>query len=334
MDLKPWRNPLVVVGGVILFATVVASLVATASLRASLAQTTVPCLIGVSLIAYGRYAADERTDRFGRTILRWTGYGLLTFLVVGFWFGVLSRTFDTSFLLAIVASLGTGAAVGALVGLYSARLKRANEDLAAKNEQLDQFLSVVSHDLRNPLNVAEGRLELAAEECDSEHLEPIDRSLDRMDTLIDDLLTLARQGEEIEEIEPVDLATVSERCWDNVATADASLVVDADRTIEADRSRLQQLLENLFRNAIEHGGDDVRITVGELADGFYVADDGPGISQDKRGDVFESGYTTASDGTGFGLAIVAEIVGAHGWEVDVTESDEGGARFEITGVGS
>jgi signal transduction histidine kinase len=334
MAIKPWRNPLVVVGGTMLAVTVVASVVATASRRAIITQASLPVLVGVGLIAYGWYAADERTDRFGQTVLQWIGYGIVAFFVVGYWFGQVSRTFDTSFLLAVVGSLGTGAAFGATVGLYSARLKRSNEDLAAKNEQLDQFLGVVSHDLRNPLNVAQGRLELAAEECDSDHLEPIDRSLDRMDTLIDDLLTLARQGEEIVETEPVDLATVSERCWDNVATADASLVVDADRTIEADRSRLQQLLENLFRNAVEHGGDDVRITVGELADGFYVDDDGPGIPRDKREDVFESGYTTASDGTGFGLAIVAEIASAHGWTIDVTESDEGGARFEITGVGS
>jgi signal transduction histidine kinase len=78
----------------------------------------------------------------------------------------------------------------------------------------------------------------------------------------------------------------------------------------------------------------VTVTVGELADcdGFYVADDGPGIPADERETVFESGYSTAADGTGFGLSIVEEIASAHGWAVRVTDSAEGGARFEVAGV--
>jgi signal transduction histidine kinase len=66
---------------------------------------------------------------------------------------------------------------------------------------------------------------------------------------------------------------------------------------------------------------------------IYVADDGCGIPADAREAIFASGYTTAEEGTGFGLAIVGEIVEAHGWTIDVTESTEGGARFEIRGVG-
>ena len=104
--------------------------------------------------------------------------------------------------------------------------------------------------------------------------------------------------------------------------------------LQADATRLRQLLENLFRNSVDHGGEDVTITVGTLADGFYVADDGPGIPEAERDQVFESGYSTNRDGTGFGLAIVEEIAAGHGWEITVTEGVEGGARFEVTGVGS
>jgi signal transduction histidine kinase len=85
-------------------------------------------------------------------------------------------------------------------------------------------------------------------------------------------------------------------------------------------------------DSVEHGGPDVTITVGDLADGFYVTDDGPGIPEDDRELVFESGYSTASDGTGFGLSIVERLASAHGWEVRVTDAADGGARFEITGV--
>lgn len=153
-----------------------------------------------------------------------------------------------------------------------------------------------------------------------------------MEALIDDLLTLARQGEAVSETELVDLATLADGCWENVATADATLVTDIDRRIHADRSRLRQLLENLMRNAIDHGGDDVTVTVGALADGFSVEDDGPGIPADERAQVFEMGYSTAEDGTGFGLSIVEEVADAHGWDVRVTDGAAGGARFEITGV--
>jgi signal transduction histidine kinase len=74
---------------------------------------------------------------------------------------------------------------------------------------------------------------------------------------------------------------------------------------------------------------DVTVTVGDFAEGFFVADDGPGIPEQDREVVFERGYSTA-DGTGYGLAIVAELATAHGWSVTATESESGGARIEIS----
>ena len=225
---------------------------------------------------------------------------------------------------------------GELIGTHALYLditeERQVRELKRQNQRLEEFTSVVSHDLRNPLNVAQGRSEMARAECDSDHLEDVSRALDRMETLIDDLLTLAREGKSVEATEPTDLAATVDGCWRNVGTGDATLVVDSERTIRADRSRLEQLFENLVRNAIEHGGDDATVTVGEVDDGFFVADDGPGIPEDERERVFDSGYSTANRGTGFGLSIVREIAEAHGWEISVTESADGGARFEIAGV--
>ncbi|WP_135822382.1 PAS domain S-box protein [Halostella litorea] len=204
--------------------------------------------------------------------------------------------------------------------------------LRRQNERLEEFASIVSHDLRNPLNVAEGHVELAREECDSDHLDAVAQAHGRMDTLITDLLTLAREGVGTGDVESVDLGTLVQNCWQNVATAETSLRTDLDRRIRADGTRLQQLLENLMRNAVEHGGDDVVVTVGELDDGFYIEDNGPGIAEDARQEVFETGYSTAEDGTGFGLAIVKQVAEAHDWGVRVTTGTEGGARFEISGV--
>jgi PAS domain S-box-containing protein len=210
--------------------------------------------------------------------------------------------------------------------------KRREEALQTKNERLEEFASIVSHDLRNPLSVAEGRLDLAREECDSEHLDHVARAHERMDSLIDDLLTLARDGEGVEEPEKVSLDELAKECWEGVETADATLRVDTDRAIRADRSRLRQIFENLVRNAIEHAGEDVTVTVGDVGGGFYVADDGPGIPEGEREAVFEAGYSTNDDGTGFGLEIVEAVAAAHGWGVRVTESADGGARFEFSGV--
>ncbi|WP_312621932.1 ATP-binding protein [Haloarcula sp. 1CSR25-25] len=136
----------------------------------------------------------------------------------------------------------------------------------------------------------------------------------------------------MDDIETVDLGTLTENCWNNVATGEATFSVDIDRTIRSDQSRLQQLLENLYRNAIEHGGDDVAVSVGALPDGFYIEDDGPGIPVDELEDVFDAGYSTTEDGTGFGLSIVQQIADAHGWDIRVTDGSDGGARFEVTGI--
>ena len=213
------------------------------------------------------------------------------------------------------------------------QLRERERELTRQNERLSRFASVVSHDLRNPLNVAQGRVELASEETGNAHLEDAAKALDRSQALIDDLLTLAREGETIGEREAVALHDLLEACWTTVETGEATLRVETDRTVNADESRLRQLFENLIRNAVEHGSEGVVVTVGELEDGFYVEDDGPGVPETERERVFEPGHSTSEHGTGFGLAIVRETAEAHGWGVRVTEGSAGGARFEVTGLG-
>lgn len=215
---------------------------------------------------------------------------------------------------------------------YELQRQEATERLHTQNEKLNRFASIVSHDLRNPLNVLQGTLELAEESGDAEHFEQCHAAIERMDSLIDDLLALALAGETIDETGPVNLASRAEDGWGTVETKRATLQVETTNTVLADGSRLQQLLENLVRNAVEHGGEAVTITIGDRSDGFYVADDGEGIPEDDREDLFDYGYTTAPDGTGFGLAIVEEIADAHDWEIHVTEGSDGGARFDVTNV--
>ncbi|OYR79284.1 PAS domain S-box protein [Halorubrum ezzemoulense] len=200
----------------------------------------------------------------------------------------------------------------------------------ARQQRLEEFTSVVSHDLRNPLNVATGRLELVSEECDSDHLDSLQQALERMEALIRDLLALARDGRKVTDAQPVDLTTIANRCWENVETEQGRLLTMTDQTVLADSSRLKQVFENLFRNAVEHGGADVTVTVGELDGGFYIEDDGSGIPLDERDAVFEAGYSQSTSGTGFGLSIVKQIATAHDWQIRIMDGTDGGTRFEIT----
>lgn len=222
---------------------------------------------------------------------------------------------------------------GCVLVVHTDITERREAELAveARNEQLELLTGVLSHDLRNPMGVALGRAEM----LDGEQAETIVSSLERMNAIIDDALLLARETD-VERLAPIDLGTVARDAWSHVDTADATLTVEPGGRIEADESLLSQLLENAFRNAIENAGEDSHVVVGLLDDasGFFVADDGPGIPADRRADVFEPGFTTNSDdgGTGLGLAIIERIADAHGWTVQIADTDTSdGARFEFTG---
>jgi len=208
--------------------------------------------------------------------------------------------------------------------------ERMDEQLA----QLDQFASTVSHDLRNPLNVAQLRIDIERRKRDSEHLTVATASLDRMEELIDDVLSLARQARTVTDTERLSLRGVATRSWDVVRTHDAALSVAGEYAFQGDRKRVRQLFENLFRNSIEHGRENVSVAVGALpaGDGFFIEDDGPGIPTEHREDIFDVGYTTGADGIGLGLAIVSGVVAAHDWEIVAAASEDGGARFEIMDV--
>ncbi len=215
--------------------------------------------------------------------------------------------------------------------------RQRERELEQSNDRLEQFAGVVSHDLRNPLNVIAGRAELAKETDDDEHIEQITHAADRMETIIEDLLILSRSGQTVDDPNPVSLATVAAESWETVQATNATLeqTIPEDTHVEADRDRLLNVFENLYRNSLEHGrSDDGHLTIqaGVLDDGtnFYIEDDGDGITAEPRTQIFEHGYSTNDSGTGFGLSIVQDIITAHGWEVTVTDSNEGGARFEIT----
>jgi PAS domain S-box-containing protein len=223
-----------------------------------------------------------------------------------------------------------------------AAMTRADREatLERRNDQLERFAGIVSHDLRDPLNTANAKVELArAELGESDYLAGLRTVHGRMAEIIEDVLTLTRQGRVVGDPTRVELGAVIGEAWETaVGNADVCLEVGEDLgRVGADRERLRTLFENLFGNAVHHAGGESTVRVGSLTgengDGFYVEDDGSGIPPDERDEVFEYGYTTAENGTGIGLYTVRESAGAHGWSVRVTGGGDGGARFEVD-VGS
>jgi signal transduction histidine kinase len=259
----------------------------------------------------------------------------------------------------------SGTRVGDLAVLQDVTAQqRKHNRLEQQNEQLDKFASLISHDLRNPLDVALGHTtaleELVDDPQTDDHFAELNAALSRMRQIIQNVLTLARRGEYIDDTASVALADIARTAWAHVDTSGGSLSVETDATVLADEKRLVQVFENLFRNALEHGQKSAQkpidnaadrsrdaadrhqpesetstlsVTVGDLDDGgFYVADDGVGIPAAEWETVFEAGCTGDGGNTGLGLAIVRKIADAHGWEVTVTSGDGGGARFEFHGV--
>lgn len=234
---------------------------------------------------------------------------------------------------ALIGAATIGGCGGTAVGYYRERAVRNAQMVSElREEQIDEFTSILSHDLRSPLSVAQGRVELAQETGDLEHLAAVESALDRIESIAESVLSLARQDPYIQNPERVQLKAVVEAAAETTGMDTAKLQVHTDLELTADPEQLRTLFENLFRNAIEHGGTDVTIQVGTLAEGngFYVADDGSGIPSEERDHIFEAGVSYGDGGTGLGLSIVKRVVEAHGWSIAIADSESGGARFEIT----
>ena len=220
-------------------------------------------------------------------------------------------------------------------------LKRREAELEQKIQQFEEFASVLTHDIRNPINIAEGTLEQIKTPENEDRVSRIENAHDRIKTLVDDTLVLTRESDAITDTASVPIETIVNGAWDVVETKEADLEVVDQFTLTCDRTRVSRLFENLFRNAIEHNDESVTIRVGihntmgtstreNTATAFYVADDGVGIPSDDRERLFDIGETTAATGTGLGLAIVERIVDAHQWNIHITESEADGAKFVIS----
>lgn len=240
--------------------------------------------------------------------------------------------------LLFISTGSEGAFLGVLLGVAksirvqqhsSENEKGVNQRLEAENARLELFAGTVSHDLRNPLSVAQGYLSLAQEDCESPHLRRVEDAHGRMEQMIHNFLVLARNGEP--DIQVVDIAVLADEVWTEFDAPAATLSTPDSLTVQVDRAMARQLLENVYRNAIEHCGDSVTVELGELEDGFYIEDDGPGISRELQDDVLKPGVSTGEENTGFGLYIISQIAEVHDWDLSLTTGETGGTRLTFTG---
>lgn len=232
--------------------------------------------------------------------------------------------------------------------------KQQTEQLNRELGKLEQFRYIISHDLINPLSTAKGYLKEVKDQTEPEDarmdfLETASYALDRVEKMVRSTEGLLAAGKTITEDEKqeINIADVAHDSWKIIDPSHAELVLEDEFTVYGNRQQLNTIFENLFKNAIQHGGRDVTITVGKKQhistttrkdpdDKFtiYIEDDGKGINDDVKDSLFQMNVTTKTrgPGNGVGMNIIKTAVEAHGWEIEVDDKYVTGARFEIKNV--
>lgn len=215
---------------------------------------------------------------------------------------------------------------------HQQQIQQQRDQLQDKATRLEKLTTTMSHDLRNRLQAINTRIQLAQRTDDPEHLTKAADAVDRAEELLDDSVTIARSEQQQHNPEAISVELIATEAWETVSASESSLVIKTDNHVHADRRQLRQLFENMFDNAIKHNDEAVTVRVGETDNGLFIEDDGTGLPVETRNRIFDAGYSEHDEGTGLGLQIINRIAETHSWTVSPTESADGGARFEITGI--
>jgi signal transduction histidine kinase len=230
--------------------------------------------------------------------------------------------------------------ISELSATFNAMLERLEAAFATQR----RFIDDAGHELRTPITVIRGHLDVMGDDPDDRRrtLELVSDELERMSRMVDDLLTLARTEQpDFLRLRPVDLDELTIRMFDNargLGARDWRLDTTADGRGTVDEQRLMQAVLQLAANATRHTQEGETIALGSaVGDGeirFWVRDTGPGVPVVERDRIFErfyrgrSGYRR-SDGAGLGLSIVQAIAEAHGGRVELDSTPGDGATFVI-----
>lgn len=203
-------------------------------------------------------------------------------------------------------------------------MKSNERQLRDQKQRMEKFSSIVSHDLRNPLNVASGYIELAKETGDSEDFEKAKEAVRRMDEIIEELLALSGKPEDFKK-EELKLSEIFRTAYSFV-DVEPEYSIEGDLEFSASSSGVTRMFENMIRNTVEHN-EDASIVVGTIEKGFYYEDDGQLDENPEK--ITEYGYTGGSAGSGVGLSVVQRVSEIHDWDLNVVRNSENGLRLEF-----
>jgi signal transduction histidine kinase len=215
--------------------------------------------------------------------------------------------------------------------------KKMEDELKAKNAEMERFIYTVSHDLRSPLITISGFVGMLKKDIENNKredietdLEQIKNAVEKMDHLLRDTLELSRIGGIVNPPEDVSFKEIVKDVLDQISGEIGSKEKDIeisledsiskkDKIVHVDRMRIVEVLTNLIGNGIRYMGDQVhpKIEIGYKDGAFFVRDNGIGIPPDQHEKVFDLFYklNKDSEGEGAGLAIVKRIVDVHGGQI-------------------
>lgn len=219
------------------------------------------------------------------------------------------------------------------VGRDVTKQNKYKRQLKYKNKQLTEFAKIISHDIRNPLSIAQGYIDMI--EDGGNNNQPIQKTknaLNKIENILDDVLDISTKTESDLTKQYLTIDSIANNCWNNIENENSNLYVKTNQSIFVNEKLVYRFFDNMFKNSIKHGGKNVDITIGSLNNGFYIEDTGDGIPDKIKSEIFNPNYTTSNTGKGLGLTIVEHVCDLHNWTIKVTESSSGGARFEITDI--
>ena len=240
-----------------------------------------------------------------------------------------------------------------LAGTLADRLRWTGGELIAATERarqaermaaLGRLAAGLAHEIRNPLGSISGSVQLlrsgkGLDEEDQQLCEIIQREADRLNDLVTDMMDLSKPRKPVFAL--VDVATVAREVValaskSGRAVSDVEVSFSSDgrpATVRADSAQLRQLVWNLVRNAVQasEAGEVVNVSVATGVDGveLSVLDHGVGIDEAQMPRLFDAFFTTRSQGSGVGLAVVKRIADEHGFSIDVKSEAGRGARFRV-----
>jgi signal transduction histidine kinase len=236
-----------------------------------------------------------------------------------------------------VVSLGPHKVGRAVILTDVTEATRQRRELSLYEDQMDNFVAGLTHELRNALTIVQGQLDVTDTAIDDHRLnaaqnrlEKIESATDRMHRVINDLVILAQQGRVVRSMEHCDLASTLTEAPTLSDSSQLSVTIGNGGTIEADRSRLVRLFAQAFQFASANGASEVHINL--TASGFVIEDDGEPLPDGGSDDLFEYGKAVPDAERGGILPPIRTLARVHGWTVSVDTTYQDGIRYRVTDV--